>query len=130
MLSELLLRIGNALDYLILPLKIEWKHHYRRERVQLYPSVSFCNQLQELGVDIKHDIVYPNYFDLVLYDGDEVVLLYGCRDFKDDKEMINSTNDEFLERMDEYIERHKYFSLFLWIQKKLYPLQLDEESMK
>lgn len=130
MLSELLLRIGNALDYLILPLKIEWKHHYRRERVQLYPSVSFCNQLQELGADIKQDIVYPNYFDLVLYDGDEVVLLYGCRDFKDDKEMINSTNDEFLERMDEYIERHKYFSLFLWIQKKLYPLQLDEESMK
>ena len=130
MLNELLLRIGNALDYLILPLKIEWKHHYRRGRVQLYPSVSFCNQLQELGADIKHDIVYPTYFDLVLYDGDEVVLSYGCRDFKDDQEMINSTNDEFLERMDEYIERHKYFSLFLWIQKKIYPLQLDEESIQ
>lgn len=68
-LENFIAKAAIALDHIILPLKIEWKHNYRRERIQLYPSVKFCKELQELGADIQHETAYEDYFDLVLFDG-------------------------------------------------------------
>ena len=89
-LENFIAKAAIALDHIILPLKIEWKHNYRRERIQLYPSVKFCKELQELGADIQHETAYEDYFDLVLFDGKEIVLKYGCIGFENNKDLIES----------------------------------------
>ncbi len=129
-LEKYICKIAIKLDHMILPMRIEWKHSYRREKVQLYPSVKFCKELQEVGADIHHDTDYADYFDWVLYDGKDVVLKYGCRGFDNDKDLIDSTDAEFLEMMDRYIESHKYFSFYLWLDKKCHSLELDPEHVK
>ena len=110
-LENFIAKAAIALDHIILPLKIEWKHNYRRERIQLYPSVKFCRELQELGADIQHETAYEDYFDWILFDGKEIVLKYGCIGFENNKDLIESTNDDFLREMDRYIESHRYFSM-------------------
>ena len=52
-LENFIAKAAIALDHIILPLKIEWKHDYRRERIQLYPSVKFCKELQECETQTK-----------------------------------------------------------------------------
>ena len=128
-LENFIAKAAIALDHIILPLKIEWKHNYRRELIQLYPSVKFCKELQECGADIQHETAYEDYFDWVLFDGKEIVLKYGCIGFENNKDLIESTNDDFLREMDRYIESHKYFSMYLWLDKKMHPLELDVEHV-
>ena len=128
--EKFLCKVVLGLDHIIIPLRIEWKHNYKREKVQLYPSVEFCKELQEVGADINHDTAYLDYFDWVLFDGKDVVLKYGCRGFDNDQDLIDSTDAEFIQEMDRYIESHKYFSLYLWLNKKLHPLELDPEHIK
>ena len=94
-LENFIAKAAIALDHIILPLKIEWKHNYRRERIQLYPSVKFCKELQELGADIQHETAYEDYFDWVLFDGKEIVLKYGCRGFENNKIFIISPFNYF-----------------------------------
>ncbi len=129
-IEKVVCKVVIALDHIIIPMKIEWRHAYKREKVQLYPNKDFCKELQELGADINHDTAYPDYFDWVLFDGKDVVLKYGCRGFENDQDLIDSTDVEFLQEMDRYIETHKYFSLYLWLDKKLNPLELDPEHIK
>lgn len=129
-IKKFLCKVVLGLDHIIIPLRIEWKHNYKGEKVQLYPSIEFCEELQEVGADINHDTAYLDYFDWVLFDGKDVVLKYGCRSFENDKDLIDSTDAEFLQEMDRYIESHKYFSLYLWLVKKLHPLELDPEHIK
>lgn len=128
-LRKFICKAAIILDHIILRLKIEWKHDYRRERIQLYPNREFCSELQELGADIKHETAYEDYFDWVLYDGDAIVLKYGCRGFENDRDLIDSTDAEFLQEMDRYIEKYKYFSMYLWLDKKMHPLELDVEHV-
>lgn len=45
------------------------------------------------------------------------------------KDLIESTNDDFLREMDRYIESHRYFSMYLWLDKKMHPLELDVEHV-
>lgn len=129
-LEKIVCKVVLGLDHIILPMRIEWKHNYKREKIQLYPNIEFCKELQELGANIDHNTAYSDYFDWVLYDGKDVVLKYGCRGFDNDKDLIDSTDVEFLQEIDRYIESHKFFSLYLWLDKKLHPLELDPEHIK
>ena len=52
-----------------------------------------------------------------------------AEDFENNKDLIESTNDDFLREMDRYIESHKYFSMYLWLDKKMHPLELDVEHV-
>lgn len=126
----LLERIANQLDCFILPLKIEWKHEYRREKIQLYPSEKFCEELQAAGAKINHETTYQNYFDWVLYDGNEIVLIHGIRDFSNNQEISDEIDTEFLDKMDKYADTYKYFSLYLWLDRKLHKKKLDPEHVK
>ena len=75
-------------------------------------------------------ILYKTYiFILTFADGKEIVLKYGCIGFENNKDLIESTNDDFLREMDRYIESHRYFSMYLWLDKKMHPLELDVEHV-
>lgn len=72
---------------------------------------------------------YPAYYDWVLYDGDVICIKAGCRSFDYDKELMESTDCDFLKAVDDYYEVYKYFSLTLWLDRKLCPLKLDPEAI-
>lgn len=127
MISHICLYIDQLIFFRI---HIPWKHHYRRERIQLYPSEELCQIIREAGGDIQHDIAYPAYYDNVLYDRDILCTKIGCRDFENNQELMDNVDMEFLENVDHYYEAYKYFSLTLWLDRKLHPVELDPESIK
>ena len=70
-IENMILHICLYIDQLIFfRIHIPWKHYYRREKIQLYPSEELCQMIREAGGDIQYDIAYPAYYDNVLYDGD------------------------------------------------------------
>ena len=110
-------------------INVPWEHHYRREKVQLYPNEELCKAIRDSEGNIRHDVAYPAYYDWVLYDGDVICIKMGCRGFEHDKELMESTDCDFLKAVDDYYEIYKYFSLTLWLERKLYPLKLDPEAI-
>ncbi len=126
-----IIRITCLLDRIILPLKIEWKHNYHREKVQLYPSIEFCEKLKESGTIIEHDKIYPGYFDWVLYDGDNIVVRCGAREFDETQtEFLDKIDTTFFETVERYIDTHKYFCLTLWLIEKTNLIKPNPESIK
>lgn len=96
-LESVLYHANLFLDKLVFSkINIPWKHNYRREKVQLYPSEELCKMIREAGGDIHHDVAYPGYFDWVLYDGNIICTKIGSRDFEGDKDLIDSTDADFL----------------------------------
>ena len=129
-LKTVLSGICFHIDLLIFQrINIPWNHHYRREKIQLYPSEELCKAIHDSGGNIQHDVAYPAYYDWVLYDGDVICIKVGCRGFDYDKELMESTDCDFLKAVDDYYEVYKYFSLTLWLDRKLYPLKLDPEAI-
>ena len=126
-LSHICLFIDKLIFFRV---NIPWKHNYRREKVQLYPSEELCEMIREAGGDIRHDVAYPGYYDWVLYDGDIICSKMGCIDFEGDTDLMDSTDTDFLKNVDKYYEAYKYFSLTLWLDRKLHPIELDPESFK
>ena len=55
--------------------------------------------------------------------------MWGQR-FKNNQELMDNVDMEFLENVDHYYEAYKYFSLTLWLDRKLHPIELDPESSK
>lgn len=43
---------------------------------------------------------------------------------------MDNVDMEFLENVDHYYEAYKYFSLTLWLDRKLHPVEMDPESIK
>lgn len=54
----------------------------------------------------------------------------GGRDFENNQELMDNVDMEFLENVEHYYEAYKYFSLTLWLDRKLHPIELDPESRK
>ena len=130
-IENLISHISLYIDQLIFfRIHIPWNHHYRRKKIQLYPSEELCQMIREAGGDIQHDIAYPAYYDNILYDGDILCTKCGCRDFENNQELMDNVDMEFLENVEHYYEAYKYFSLTLWLDRKLHPVEMDPESVK
>ena len=108
MISHICLYIDQLIFFRI---HIPWNHHYRRKKIQLYPSEEQCQMIREAG-------------------GDILCTKIGCRDFENHQELMDNVDMEFLENVEHYYEAYKYFYLTLWLDRKLHPVEMDPESIK
>jgi hypothetical protein len=88
------------------PMQIEWKHHYRWERVVFHPTKDQCRRLN------LEDREYPGCVAYILYDGKYAVYAATCCDLKSyNQETLDDIAELFFKNMNGYIERHKTFLL-------------------
>ena len=55
---------------------------------------------------------------------------HNLRVYENNQELMDNVDMEFLENVDHYYEAYKYFSLTLWLDRKLHPVEMDPESIK
>lgn len=100
--------------YIFSNLNIPWQHEYRWEKRPYFPSKESCEYY-----GIEYGVEQPGGFQLVLYDKKRPVYAAGCMSFGKyyREDSVQRTYDTFYKVMDNYIESHKYFSMFLWYLK-------------
>ena len=100
--------------YIFSKMNIPWHHEYKWEKHPYLPSKESCAYY-----GIEYGVEQPGGFQLVLYDKKRPVYAAGCmlfgKSYREDS--VRRTYDTFYKVMDNYIESHKYFSMFLWYLK-------------